>query len=411
MSPPAQQQGKAEPAAAPLGHHEERIWEPDPGAYGGRKRRQGGRYEVFIPDPIAEREFPLNNTAVSAVTAATKALAHLNASPPRLASLNALASNLLRSEGAASSRIEGLAVSHKRLARAAYKDVGKRGGDNRAAEVLGNVEAMKKAIARENSGPFTVASIEEIHRTLLRFTADRNIAGAVRDKQNWIGGNDYNPIGATYVPPPPECVPDLLADLCRFIERDDLAPVAQAALAHSQFENIHPFADGNGRVGRALIYTILRRRGEIDIYIPPISLVLAREPRSYIADLVAFGQGDVSGWCEFFATATERAAQEAERLAAAVEDLQASWLERLGSPRADAAVRELVSALPEQPVIDVAAGRQLTGKSHVAVQAALRQLEGAGVLQRLNERKWGRVWECGELLDFVEDFEKTIAIP
>lgn len=357
---------------------------------------------------IAERRFALDDDAVAAVTAATKALAHLDASQPRVASLSAIAGNLLRSESAASSRIEGLKVSHRRLARAAYS--GASGGDNTAAEILGNVEAMKRAIELGASGSsFEVADIEDIHRTLLRFTADRKIAGVVRDVQNWIGGNDFNPIGAAYVPPPPEAVPALLEDLCLFISRDDLAPVAQAAIAHAQFENIHPFVDGNGRVGRALIHTILRRREETLNYIPPISLVLAAEPKSYVAGFGAFSQGDVSGWCVTFAGATERAAREAERLAAEIESRQEVWLERLGQPRSDAAARQLVSALPEQPVIDVAAGRRLTGKSHVAVQGALKQLEEAGIVAPLSGKRQGRAWECRELFDLVEEFERGVS--
>lgn len=217
-----------------------------------------------------------------AAAEATRALQHLEASPPRVATLVALAQNLLRSESVASSRIEVVHLSHKRLARAAYQaDEGQ--WDRRAAEVLGNVEAMKRAIELGTAGsPLTVADIEDIHRTLLRITEDTEIAGVVRTTQNWIGGNDYNPVGASYVPPRPEHVP-LLEDLCAFVNRVDLAPIVQAGIAHAQFETIHPFADGNGRVGRALIYTVLRRRGEIPRYIPPISLILAAQPQSYIA--------------------------------------------------------------------------------------------------------------------------------
>jgi Fic family protein len=396
----------------PLGHHQKFTWVPDSGAVGGRRRRQAGSYQVFIPAKIADRHFALGEDAVAAITSATKALASLAASEPHLASLNALASNLLRSESAASSRMEGLAMSHKRLARAAYRETERRGADSRAAEVLGNVEAMKQAVdLGAGKTSISVADIQKIHRTLLRFSADHRIAGVIREEQNWIGGNDYNPIGAAYVPPPPDHVHSLLADLCKFIARDDLAPIAQAAIAHAQFENIHPFADGNGRIGRALIYTILRRRGETDIYIPPISLVLAAAPKGYVAGFGAFSGGDVGAWCELFANATERAAQEAERMAFEIEERQELWLRELGSPRADAAVRQLVRVLPGQPVIDVAIGRRITGKSHVAVQNALNQLEQVGILQKLNERKWGRAWECGELLQLVEDFEEAVALP
>jgi Fic family protein len=394
----------------PLGHHEKRSWPTDPTAPTGGQR--GRAYAVFIPDPIAERDFALAGEAVTAIAEATKALGHLNDTRPQLTSLAALARNLLRSESAASSRIEGVLISHRRLARAAYERTGSRRGDNRAAEVLGNMEAMERAIELgAATEPFTVADIQDIHRTLLRFTDDRDFAGVLRTAQSWIGGNDYHPIGAAYIGPPHEQVPGLLEDLCRFIARTDIAAVAQAAVAHAQFENIHPFVDGNGRTGRALIYTILRRRGEISSYIPPISLVLGSEPKNYIGGLGAYSQGNASSWCERFAHATTRAANGAEQLAQTIEELQTTWLQRLGEPRKDAAVRQLVSVLPAQPVIDVPTAQQLTGKSHVAVGNAIAQLEQAGILQKLNERKWGRVWECGELLGLVEDFEMSLSTP
>ena len=387
------------------------MWPADPGAYGGRNARRGGHYEVFIPDRIYERDFALDGEAVAAVVEATRALQHLDSSPPRVATLGALAQNLLRSESVASSRIEGVNLSHKRLARAAYQ-AGKGQRDHRAAEVLGNIDAMNRAIELGARGkPFKVADIEDLHRTLLRFTADADIAGVVREKQNWIGGNDYNPVAASYVPPPPEHVRPLLEDLCAFASRDDLAPVAQAAVAHARFETIHPFADGNGRTGRALIYTVLRRRGEVTKYIPPISLILAAEPRGYVGGLTAYRQGDVSVWSARFAQASARAAQEAERLADAIEECQSAWLDALGQRRKDAAARQLVSVLPEQPVIDVAVAQTLTGKSHVAIGRALKELETAGILNPLNERKWGRAWECDELFSLVDSFGRSVRTP
>jgi DNA-binding transcriptional ArsR family regulator len=96
-------------------------------------------------------------------------------------------------------------------------------------------------------------------------------------------------------------------------------------------------------------------------------------------------------------------------MAAEIEERQAQWLERLGNPRSDAVVRRLIADLPGQPVIDVATGSRMTDRSHVAVQKALLQLEEAGILTRLNERKWGRVWECDELLDLVGDFEASVS--
>jgi Fic family protein len=346
---------------------------------------------------------------VGAIAAATRALAELNGSSPRLASLAALAGSLLRSEAIASSRIEGLALSHKRLARAAYAGDHRRGRDRRAEEILANVSAMEQAVALgARADPIAVSDIEGIHRTLL-CSAFEEIAGVVRDRQNWIGGSDYHPLDAAFVPPPPEHVRPLLEDLCGFLGREDIAPVAQAAIAHAQFETIHPFADGNGRVGRALVHTVLRRRDESARYVPPISLVLASEPKAYIAGLVDYREGRPGDWCTVFAAATRRAAAVAGEFSNRIEALQQSWIEQLGSPRRDSAVRQLIASLPAQPVIDVSAGRRLTGKSHVAVGSALVALEEAGVLRPLNERKWGRLWECDALLELVSDFERQTA--
>jgi Fic family protein len=393
----------------PLGHHERRLWEPNRGAMGGRQVRRGGWYEVFIPAEIADRGFALDEDVVAVVTSATKALTRLNAAEPGRTSLNALASALLRSESTASSRLEGLAISQKRLARAAFEDADGGGKDRTAAEILGNVKAMEQAVALGVSGrEVSIDDICDIHRALLRFSVDRKIAGVIRTKQNWIGTSSFSPIGAAYVPPPSEHVHRLLEDLCRFIARDDIAPIVQAAITHAQFENIHPFADGNGRVGRALIHTVLRRSGEAINYIPPISLVLGSTQRSYVAGFGAFSSGDVSGWCDLFVAATERACHEAERMAATIDDRQAEWLERLGNPRSDAVVRRLIATLPGQPVIDVPSGTRLTGRSHVTVNNGLLQMEEAGIVRRLNEKKWGRAWECDELLDLVEEFEESV---
>lgn len=390
-----------------FGRHLDRIWEPNPAGQ-GRRARRGGRYRAFVPDPIAERDFALGADAIAALSESTKAVERLQHTPTRLATLDAVALNLLRSESVASSRIEDVVISHKRLARAGHLDPGARRRDARAEAVLGNVEAMRRAVEIGAESPIGVAELLEIHRLLLGATPDRAIAGVARERQNWIGGNPYNPLEAAFVPPPPELVPELLEDLCRFVARDDLPPVVQAAVAHAQFETIHPFADGNGRAGRALIYAVLRRRGEVTRYIPPISLLLAADQDAYIAGLNAYRQGDTSAWCERFSEATAGAAHEAERLAVEIESQEQEWLARAGNPRDDSAARRLIAALPEQPVLSSADAQRLTGRSHVAVNGALARLEDAGILHRLNQRKWGRVWECDELLDLVEDFERAV---
>jgi Fic family protein len=344
------------------------------------------------------------------VADATRTLARLRELAPRLTSSAALAGTVLRVEGVASSRIEGVRVSHAALARAARSAQSGSSRDPRALEVLGNVEAIERAIAIGGHGSvLTIADIEDVHRTLLRSTDDRDIAGVVRDPREWIGADDYNPVGADYVPPPSAQVHGFLEDLCAFLGRVDVSPVAQAAIALAQFRNIHPFTAGNGRTGRALVYTVLRRRGAMGDLIPPLSPVVASEPKAYVGALGAYSVGDVDGWCENFASATTRAAEEAEWLAEAIESLVAEWLGRLGSPRSDSAARQILRELPAQPVVDAGLAGALTGKSHTAVNNALGQLERAGVLQRLSEKRSGRAWEAGELLELLAGFHERVS--
>jgi hypothetical protein len=185
------------------------IAEPDPSAYGGRAARKGGRYNAFVPPNIADYGFTLTKAATSDVetgVAALKRLNDLHLAP----ALHSLAETLLRSESVASSRIEGLDPTHARRARVRYGD-GRE--DKKAREVIGNIGAMLKAIELgASTSVLGVEAVRDIHRALIRGETLRGkpYAGLIRHEQNWIGGNDDNPVSAIFVPPPPEFVPALL---------------------------------------------------------------------------------------------------------------------------------------------------------------------------------------------------------
>ncbi|MGH7128838.1 MAG: Fic family protein [Planctomycetaceae bacterium] len=158
---------------------------------------------------------------------------------------------------------------------------------------------------------------------------------------------------------PPEFIADLLSDLCAAIDDDSLSPLVSAALVHAQFETIHPFDDGNGRTGRALIHVVLRRRGTAPSYIPPISVVLARRREDYIAGLTRYREDDLASWLEHVAVATGRAARLAATYVRAVDDLMNDWREGLAAgpaPRADAAAWAIIDVLPAHPVITAPPG-------------------------------------------------------
>jgi Fic family protein len=176
-------------------------------------------------------------------------------------------------------------------------------------EVLGNIDAMQLAIDEAATAEqIGVEHLTAIHGKLMANAPNSQFAGVVRREQNWIGGNDYNPCGADFVLPPPEHVDSLLRDLCEAAADDSLPPLVQAAIIHAQFETIHPFDDGNGRTGRALVHVVLRRRGIAASYVPPISVVLAAERDRYVRGLIGFRSGEVGPWIEQFAAAAARAA-------------------------------------------------------------------------------------------------------
>jgi Fic family protein len=245
----------------------------------------------------------------------------------------------------------------------------------------------------------------------------------VRTEQNWIGGS--TPLDAEFVPPPHELLPELLEDLCAYMSEDAHPPLVQAALAHAQVEPLHPFADGNGRAGRALLQLVLRRRGLCRRFVPPISLVLATWSKRYVAALMgtradepAGGEAEVAGletWIEVAAQAARVACEEAHAYEGRIEAWVAGWRERLtatpGAPRADAAVWALIEVLPAAPLITARTAADLTRRSGRAVDGAIAHLVEAGVLKQIGGRVRYRLYEAVGVFDLVTDAERALASP
>jgi Fic family protein len=392
------------------GRYERHTWEAHPELTQAPPRyRRACEFDIFLPEPLEADVYDLPGELATVVSEAEVAISQLNHFAPRLAPLARL---LLRTESIASSKVEGLQVDAKQLARAEVRDDIGRRASVEAVEILANVDAMQFAIEETASvGRITPHEIVAVHRVLMERSHPR-IAGRPRDKQNWIGGNDYNPCGADFVPPPPEMVDPLLEELCRFFERDDLPALVQASLAHAQFETIHPFDDGNGRTGRALVQVILRRRGLAPAYVPPISVVLARDKERYIKGLTAYRDDRVQDWIEVFSLAATEASTLAGRYLDQVTALQEEWRARLRekvNPRSDAAAWALIEVLPAHPVVTLPVGVAATGKSKPAVNGAIADLVTAEVLSPLSESQRNRAWEASELLDLIVDLEEGVS--
>lgn len=385
-----------------------RQWDSDPGSISHREPFTFA-YDAYVPDLIADYDRPLAIHLAAVAEATAEAMSALQASG-NVMGLEALGRQLLRAESIASSRIEGLVLSHRRLARALVAPDAER---DLARSVIGNVRAMEVAIHLGADGqPLDQSRLLAIHRTLFAETEDEAIGGRLRTSQNWIGGSDRSPRGAEFIPPPEDELESLLTDLLAFMARDDVPALIQAAIAHAQFETIHPFLDGNGRVGRALIHVILRRRGIAPRFVPPVSLMLAANATRYVEGLTAYRMGDIDGWCLFFVRAMASAATHAAGLDHKLQMLLAEWRERAGHPRRHSAADKLIGALPGQAVLDVRSAARLIGVSEEGARRGLNDLTQAGILSPVVlGRKRNRVWEARELLALLDAFEWDLAQP
>lgn len=398
-------------------------WITDAGSGLARHDRRSCDYEAYIPDPLNGRDLVFDAGTAADIVDAERAIAVFDAQASTLAETEALARILLRAECVASSRIEGLEVGARRLLRAeAAIDLGEEPVDVTAAEVLANIEAMSSAIGQIGPrDPITIDLLLAFHSRLLTGTRLDVSAGHVRTEQNWIGGSDYNPCLASFVPPPPELVRELLDDLCSFCNDDALPAVAQAALAHSQFETIHPFVDGNGRTGRALIHLVLRRRGLATRVLPPISLVLATWAKDYVDGLQATryrglasslaARDGINQWVARFAAACRRAVADASSFEEKARQLQDHWRAKLGAVRADSATDRLLRALPGAPLITVRSAEALVERTFPPANAAIKRLAEAAILRPVTVGKRNRAFEAPDVIEAFTVLERRLASP
>ena len=379
------------------------------GSHGTQTDRTGYPYEIFIPPFISSSEVVLPSDVTAKCEAAAIAVVKLN-QEEGTKNLEAVAASMLRSESVASSRIEGLRVSHRRVAEAMIV-ANPRYGQQVAIEVAKNVSAMTTALETGNStSEMTVGMICSVHEALLADTSDDEIAGQLRTKQNWIGGpSRYGPRGALYVPPPPTLVPELLQDLVRFMSRDDLSPIAQAAIVHSQFEAIHPFDDGNGRTGRCLIHIVLRRRGLAPSVTPPISAALMINRYEYFARLADYQQrGDAAVWVREFAIATAEAVEGARGLAKELLETSERWRTAVGNPRRDSIADRLLQSLPATPLVSAESVAELFGVDQNVARRGLNHLQEVGILRPVRNQRRYRVWAADDIFDLLDEFEHRL---
>ncbi|OFK68905.1 Fic family protein [Corynebacterium sp. HMSC074A09] len=381
-------------------------WIPADGSGLSRRAKQGGKYHAFVPDPLAGMSLKLPSELSRRIVRIEREIHNLGMRD-NTHSLEGVARLLLRSEAVASSRIEGIAPNSDKVAMAILareSDSGIRGFKESATAVARNVAILDTINADLAYKDELV--LDDIVAMQTALVAEKPLQG-VRTTQNWIGGSDYHPIDAAFVPPPPVQVPELLDDLIEYFNGADHAALVQAALVHAQFETIHPFPDGNGRVGRAMIHALLQRRGLTDAAVLPVSMVLATLGDRYVDGLTKFREGDVLAWISFFVEAAQVATTKAAELADSVAALEAEWMDKVnhhrtaqGSKRAlksNSTEFQLLKKLPAMPLVTVSIVKSELGISSTSTaRDALDSLTEAGILRK-------KVIGAGGLLGYFAD--------
>ena len=395
-----------------MGRLVERFWDDQrlasrPSVVGDDESQVFG---AFVPHKIAQWIPVLDDRASQRVLEAEAEVRALEADHEGKAALPA-EWLLRRAESAASSTIEGIRPSARRLARAeAQLDLFEDRPKSADLEALRNISATDHALEIAAKGrPITLDDICAAHRTLM---GDGPMAGQLRDAQNWIGAGHFStPLNAVHVPPPPEEVPDLMDDLAACGNRPGVNPIIQAALVHAQFETIHPFADGNGRTGRALIHLMLRHGGLTKVCTPPISSALALRRDDYLRALnetrvvcnetALERSATMSRWVWLLADATSEAAVLARRVIDHVSAVQDEWKERAAAhgTRKSSAPMRLIDELPAHPVLNAKKAADLLGADMRTALRCLRLLTECRILVQRSAGKRNRVYEAQDIVE------------
>ncbi len=375
---------------------EEYPWSVDTRAHASRaaRRRHVGPYRAAVVPEIASLDVRLPSDTVAAAEDAVAALVRFDAEVGR--DIAAFSSVLLRSESAASSKIEQLSASARAIAESELAPSGR----SNASLIVANAAAMNTAVAAAKR--LDADAILATHAALLGVSAPQ-IAGRWREQQVWIGGHDLGPHEAMFVPPHHRHVVAAIDDLAQYIDRDDVAVLPHVAIAHAHFETIHPFPDGNGRTGRALVHAQLRAKGAVRDLTVPISAGLLTDTRTYFDALDAYREGDPEPIVVRMIEATFTAITLGRGLADALISIRGGWSEALVARRDSAAWRAL-DVFVRRPVVDATLLAAELGVRVQNVYRAVAPLIEAGIVVESTDQKRNRRWRAPEVLAALDDF-------
>jgi Fic family protein len=358
--------------------------------------------EVALPPLLADARYETSSEVMALMEDAAREIVATDQGAG--GDLAALGRFLIQTESVASSKIERVEASSEDFARAL---AGVRSNAS-ASSMVAATAGLTEMVAAAGAGRIELGPVLVAHEILMRGDPlDAEYAGRVRDMQNWIGGSDHSPLGAVHVPPPPETVEPYLDDLLVFANRDDVPAIAQAAIVHAQFESIHPFTDGNGRIGRALINSVLRRRKLTTATVVPVASAMSAQRQRYFDFVNDYRFGRLGPFVVDLARCAIIAAEESRESATRLRLMPEEWRE-LSKHRRGSTGDAILSHLLANPVLTADAAERLGGSTPKTVYAALDKLEDDGVVHEITGRKRDRVWAATSVMAEVDDLGRRI---
>jgi Fic family protein len=361
-----------------------------------------GTYTAFLPAPLPPA-LEWTPRLVRVLSEADRLIGRLAGEGGRLPNPHVLMRPFVRREAVLSSKIEGTQATLGELLAAEAGAIVQRSPDD-LREVANYVAALEHGISLLRELPLCVRLIRKLHEKLMTDVRGNNATpGRFRTTQNWIGKPGSTLATATYVPPPPGEVGPCLAAWERFLHESQLPPLVTIALAHYQFEAIHPFLDGNGRVGRLLITLFLIEKKILPTPLLYLSAFFEASRPDYYGSLRAVSErGAWPDWLEYFLQGIARMSEDALSRATRINDILAQWRSSLAeeSTQTPARVLELLSANPFITTTGVARDLKL---AFTTAQRAIERLESKGIVQQTSEAKRDRVYCAQALLDILEE--------
>ncbi|NBX03871.1 MAG: Fic family protein [Alphaproteobacteria bacterium] len=366
----------------------------------GKKVPQGG-YSTFIPAPLPP-ELEWTPRLVKLLSDADRLIGKLAGEGARLPNPHVLLRPFARREAVMSSKIEGTQATLGELLAAEAGAVVDRSPDD-LREVGNYVVALEHGVARLKELPLCVRLIQELHEKLMTGARGHHATrGQFRKTQNWIGKPGCTPATASFVPPPPDEVEPCLAAWEKFLNESDLPPLVTIALAHYQFEAIHPFLDGNGRVGRLLITLYLIEKRILPAPLLYLSAFFETSRRDYYDSLLAVStRGAWADWIEYFLLGVARMSEDAVSRAERMNEKLAKWQKAVAGESTKTPMR-VVELLASNPFITVKGGAEKLGVAFTTAQRAIQRLESLGIVQA-GPGKRDRVYCAEALLDILEE--------